>query len=185
MSVASAQPAPLRFWGPALRLVVLFVFVGPYIGALAFWPALFAFAPSEADAAVAGLDWFALVFGHSFALFIAYLLGIGPAVGTAFVLALYDRFGGHVLPRSLAAAFIGAALALAVCYRIAALADGIDIHLRLELDDYLGRASGNMFSAASTASVQQAFVLSGAIAACVCSLFASLLGLRADPQDAA
>ena len=169
---------PPRFWAPAFGLMLLFGALGPLIGGAVFLPLMLALAAPAAAAGTAHLGWAAMLFGHSVVIFFAYVIGLGPAAFTGFLLAVYDRFGGAVLPRSVVAALIGGGLSLAMFYRLAAIGVGTDASLRIWVGDDYAEWTEGFVGDNFDAILRAAMSLSGAFAGFVCALAAALVGLK-------
>ncbi len=95
-----SDPAPpRRFVGPFIGIALVFAALGPPIGGATFVPlALLLKAPAAAGA-FAFSAVIASLFGHWILLIAAYAVGLGPAVATGVLYALWDA----AAPRALAA----------------------------------------------------------------------------------
>jgi hypothetical protein len=173
----NAAPRPRRFWGPALGLVALFGLLGPAVGGALAIPLAFAFTASSNAEVVSNIGWVAAAIGHAFILIPAYVFGLGPAIGAGLVYALADFAAPERAPRALIAAAIGAlfgyGLVLALISLGAFIVGMIGEGWREMLSDWIG----SPFDEEGGGALTEAIVVSGAAAAFVCSLAASLLGL--------
>ena len=173
----NADPPPPRFWPPALGLVALFGLLGPAVGGALAIPLAFAFAvPSSVDV-VSNIGWVAAAIGHGFILIPAYLFGLGPAIGAGLVYALADSAAPERAPRALIAAAIGALFAYVLVLALISLGAFIVGMIGEGWREMLSDWIGSPFAEEGGGALTEAIVVSGAAAAFVCSLAASLLGL--------
>ena len=181
----NAEPRPQRFWGPALGLVALFGLMGPAVGGALAVPLAFAFTASSNAEVVSNIGWVAAAIGHAFILIPAYVFGLGPAIGAGLVYALADSAAPARAPRALIAAAIGGVFAYAL---VAALISLGNFAVGMIGEGWRDMASdwiGSPFAEDGGGAVTEAIVVSGAAAAFVCSLTASLLGLTTRARVAA
>lgn len=184
-----SQP-PRRFWLPMIGLVLLFAALGPAIGGVLLVPlALMLQAPVGAHAgdpigaAAGGI-------GHTVALIVAYVLGVGPAAATGFLYALWDAAAPAGAPRALAAAVIGGAITYALFLWLASLGAFVETAIA-QVSPPVGEWIDAAFSGEIDATLRRAFVVCGAVAGLVCAMAANLLGLTtrgglvAAPQEGA
>jgi hypothetical protein len=175
--VRNAEPSPRRFWAPALGLVALFGLLGPAVGGAVAIPLAFAFAaPSNAEV-VNNIGWVAAAIGHAVFLIPAYVVGLVPAIGAGLVYALADSAAPEHTPRALIAAAIGALFAYALVLALISLGNFAVATIGEEWRDRLSDLIGSPFAEEGGSALTEAIVVSGAAAAFVCSLTASLLGL--------
>jgi hypothetical protein len=173
----NADPPPPRFWAPAFGLAALFGLLGPAIGGALAIPLAFAFAaPTDVDI-VSNIGWVAAAIGHAFVLIPAYLLGLGPAIGAGLVYALADSAAPERAPRALIAAAIGALFAYALVLALISLGAFVVGMIGEGWREMLCDWIGSPFTEEGGEALTRAIVISGAAAALVCSLAASLLGL--------
>jgi hypothetical protein len=161
------------FFLPTIGLVLLFAALGPAVGGAVFIPLAFMLEAPVEVAAVAHIGWIAALIGHAIALIPAFVVGILPAAATGFVYALWDAWAPRNLPRALAAAAIGGALADGLFLWLASLAamvfGGHGAHA--------GGWFGDLFTGEFDATLQKALIGSGAVAGFACAMTANLLGL--------
>lgn len=165
-----------------MGLVALFALLGPAVGGAIAIPLAFVLADPSSVEVVNNIGWVAAAIGHAFVLIPAYVFGFGPAVATGAVYALADSAAPERAPRTLIAAAIGAlfgyALVLFLIWLQSSIVGMIGEGWRDTLSDWIG----SPFAEEGGAPLTQAIVLSGAAAAFVCSLAASLLGLTTRPR---
>jgi hypothetical protein len=163
-----SQP-PRPFFLPTIGLTLLFALFGPAIGGALFAPIALSLAAPAAAHVAGPIGWAATLAGHTFALIVAYLFGVGPAAATGFVYALWDAAAPIRAPRALVAALIGGAMAYALFHWLASLGASIeaafDVTMTPPVGDWI------------EATLRHGFVACGAVAGFVCALAASLLGL--------
>jgi hypothetical protein len=173
----NAEPRPQRFWAPAFGLVALFGLLGPAVGGALAVPLAFAFTASSNAEVVSNIGWVAAAVGHAFILIPAYVFGFWPAIGAGLVYALADSAAPERAPRALIAAAIGGLFAYALVFALISLGNFavgmIGEGWREMASDWIG----SPFAEDGGSAVTEAIVVSGAAAAFVCSLTASLLGL--------
>ena len=98
------MPPPRRFIGPFIGIAFVFAALGPPIGGATF------VAARASPQGVGRRGRFRLhgraasLFGHWILLFAAYVVGLGPAVATGVLYALWDAAAPQRWPRALAAA---------------------------------------------------------------------------------
>ncbi|MFZ0204700.1 MAG: hypothetical protein WAL59_00985 [Roseiarcus sp.] len=172
-----AEPPPRRFWAPALGLVTLFGLLGPAVGGALAIPLAFAFTASSNAEVVSNIGWVAAAIGHAFILIPAYVFGLGPALGAGLVYALADSAAPERAPRALIAAAIGALFAYALVLALISLGNFVVTTIGEGWWDMASDWIGSPFAEDGGSAVTEAIVVSGAAAAFVCSLTASLLGL--------
>jgi hypothetical protein len=96
---------PPPFLAPLLGLTLLFAALGPPFGGAMFVTLAVLPKPPLAGSALA-----AALLGHGVMPIAACLVGVGPAMATGLIYALFDAAAPQRWPRALAAAAIGAAL---------------------------------------------------------------------------
>ena len=170
-------PPSRPFFFPMIGLVLLFAAFGPAIGGALFIPLAFLLeAPLAAGAAV-HIGWIATLIGHALALIPAYILGIGPAAATGFVYALWDAAAPERAPRALSAAIIGGALTYGLYSWLAAIGATLEENVSISVSPVYGDWIDSLFSGEFDATLRNALIASGALAALVCAMAASLIGL--------
>lgn len=190
--VGRTLPPPRSFLGPFLGIALLFAALGPPVGGAVFAPLALLF---KAPAAMSAFGLSALLsafVGHWFLLLPAYFVGVGPAVATGVLYALWDAVAPGRWPRALAAAVIGCLVAYAVAQRLAALGASLEMFVPPDFD---GPAVQSIaFAEPAPAepvrigtALVRAFAASGGVAGLVCAMAASLIGLtmRAPPSGRA
>ena len=181
------DPAPpRRFLGPFIGIALLFAALGPPVGGATFAPLALLLKASATAGAFAFTTLIASLFGHWILLVPAYAIGLGPAVTTGVLYALWDAAAPSRWPRALVAAAIGGVVSYAVALRLAALGVSLDMMFETNFDapavqsirfvatDPVGPVSAGI-------GLVRAFAVSGAIAAFVCAMAASLAGLTLQP----
>jgi hypothetical protein len=180
----NSESTPPRFWAPALGIVALFGLLGPAVGGALAIPLAFVLAAPDNTEVVGNIGWVAAAIGHAFILIPAYLFGLGPAVGAGLVYALADSAAPERAPRALIAAAIGALFAWALVLALISLgnfvAGMIGAGWRETLNDWIG----SPFAEEGGEALTRAIIVSGAAAAFVCSLAATLLGLTTRTRPA-
>ena len=173
----NSQPSPQRFWAPALGLVALFGLLGPAVGGALAVPLAFVLAAPSDTSVVSNIGWVAAAIGHAFILIPAYIFGLGPAIAAGLVYALADSAAPARAPRALIAAAIGALFAYALVLALISVGTFIVGMIGEQWRDMLSDWIGSPFEEEGGEALTEAIVVSGAAAAFVCSLAASLLGL--------
>jgi hypothetical protein len=180
MTVPTAPPTR-RFWAPAFGLVALFGLLGPAIGGAVAIPLVFALETADAVSLANNIGWVAAAIGHAFVLVLAYVFGLGPAIGAGLVYAIADSAAPPRAPRSLLGAAIGALFAYALIAGLiwlgTQLVGTIGDEWRAMLSDWIG----SPFSEEGGDVLTKAVVISGAVAGLVCAMTASLMGLTTRP----
>lgn len=189
----TARDPPRAFIGPFIGIALLFAALGPPIGGATFVPLALLLKASAAAGAFAFATVIAMMFGHWIMLFASYAVGLGPAVATGVLYALWDAAAPARWPRALAAAVIGGLIAYLVALRLAALGSSLDMIFE---PDFGAPAVQSISLTAPAISVTapdpatlgsieielvRAFVASGAVAGFVCAMAASLMGLTLQP----
>ncbi len=188
----STPPRP--FIGPFIGIALLFAALGPAIGGATFAPLALLLKASAAASAFAFTAVIASLFGHWILLIPAYVFGLGPAVATGVLYALWDAAAPARWPRALVAAVIGGLVAYMVALRLAALGASLDMmfepgfgaptvqSISLTAPAISLAVAGDPERAVSLeVGLVRAFVASGAVAGFVCAMAASLLGLTLQP----
>jgi hypothetical protein len=173
----NAEPPPKRFWAPAFGLVALFGLLGPAVGGALAIPLAFAFTASSNAEVVSNIGWVAAAIGHAFIFIPAYVFGLGPAIGAGLVYALADSAAPERAPRALIAAAIGGVFAYALVAALISLGNFVVTMIGEGWRDMASDWIGSPFAEEGGSALSEAIVVSGAAAAFVCSLTASLLGL--------
>jgi len=179
----NSAPPPRPFWGPALGIVVLFALLGPAVGGALAVPLAFVLAAPSDTSVVTNIGWVAAAVGHAFILIPAYVFGLGPAIAAGIVYALADSAAPPRAPRALLAAAIGAVFAYALVAALVSLGAFFLGMVGDQVGDMLSDWIGSPFSEDGGDALRNAIVISGAAAAFVCSLAASLLGLTTRPRS--
>ncbi len=180
----SGEDAPRGFFMPMVGLVLLFAALGPPIGGGLFVPLALVLKPPAGADALALLGFVAALAGHTVGLIAAYVVGIGPAVATGFVYALWDAAAPERAPRALVAAFIGGLVTYGVALRLSSLAPPFQLTIHAHAGSSIADWTESTFSGRIDSALRQAFVACGAVAALVCAFAASLLGLTTRPGAA-
>jgi len=173
----NAEPPPQRFWAPAFALVALFGLLGPAVGGALAVPLAFVLAAPSDTSVVSNIGWVAAAIGHAFILIPAYVFGLGPAIAAGLVYALADSAAPARAPRALIAAAIGALFAYALVIALISVGTFIVGMIGEQWRDMLSDWIGSPFAEEGGEALTEAIVVSGAAAAFICSLAASLLGL--------
>ena len=178
-----APPRP--FCGPLIGIALLFAALGPPIGFVTFVPlALLLKAPAAAGAFAFATAILSLV-GRSIAFIAAYVIGLGPAIATGVLYALWDAAAPERWPRALVAAVIGGAVAYAVAARLAAIGASLDMMFEPNFDaptvQSVGATVGPTAPVPAGSGLVRAFVASGAVSGLVCAMAANLVGLTMPP----
>ena len=197
---------PRRFIGPFIGIAFLFAALGPPVGGATFVPLALLVKASAAAGAFAFTAVIASQFGHRILLIPAYVFGLGPAVATGVLYALWDYAAPSRWPRALVAALIGGLVATLVALRLAALGASLDMIFEPNFDapsvqsisltapaisltapaislaaPAISLTAPAISVTAASGSIEtglvRAFVMSGAAAGLVCAMAASLLGL--------
>jgi hypothetical protein len=184
-----ADAPPRSFIGPFIGIALLFAALGPPIGGATFVPLALVLKASAAAGAFAFATVIAALFGHWIMLFAAYAIGLGPAVATGVLYALWDAAAPPRWPRALAAAVIGGFVAYMVALRVASLdmmfEPGFDApaiqSISLTARAISVTAPDPTAPVAIETGLVRAFVMSGAFAAFICAMAASLTGLTMQP----
>ena len=111
---APLSPPPRRFLAPFIGTAFVFAALGPPIGLATFVPLALLLKAPAAGAAFAFTTLAGALFGHWLLLLPAYAIGLGPAVATGVLYALWDATAPERWPRALAGAVIGGLVAYAV-----------------------------------------------------------------------
>ncbi len=177
---------PRGFLAPFIGVALVFAVLGPPTGGVIFVPLVIALKAPAVAGAFALATVVASAFGHWIMVFAAYVLGVGPATATGVLYALWDAAAPERWPRALVAAVIGGFVAYAVALRLAEFGVSLDMMFDHNLDapsvQSISMTAPVATQPVSTESgLVRAFVASGAIAALVCALAASLLGLSMRP----
>ena len=168
---------PRRFFLPLIGFTLLFAAFGPAIGGVLFAPiAIFLAAPHAAGAA-GSVGGFAALFGHGLALVFAYVVGIGPAAAAGFVYGLWDAAAPAGAPRALAAAIIGGAIAYCVYLWLATIGASFEASVGADVSAEFTTWIDPWFPRGFDATLRNALVACGAVAALACAMAASLIGL--------
>jgi hypothetical protein len=184
----TAPVPPRSFVGPFIGIAVLFAAIGPPVGGATFFPLAMLF---KAPAAMGTFGLSALLsslFGHWLLLLPAYFVGVGPAVATGVLYALWDAAAPDRWPRALAAGVIGAVVAYVVAQRLAAFGASLELILPPDFDvpavqsiAFVAAASAPSEPGPTGIALVRAFAASGGVAGIVCAMTASLLGLTMRP----
>lgn len=173
----SRERAPRGFLLLTLGLVLPFAALGHAIGAAHFVPLAVLLAPPAAAPAEVWAKWIAAPFGHTVALFVAYVVGVASAAATGFVYAVWDVVAPERAPRALVSSLIGAAITYGLLLRLASvgacLRVTLDVSTSLSTADWTDATVGGPLDAA----LGRAFLACGGVAGLICALAASLLGL--------
>ncbi len=181
-----SDPAPpRRFVGPFIGIALVFAALGPPIGGAAFVPLAFLVKAPAAAGAFAFSAAIAALFGHWLLLIAAYAIGLGPAVATGVLYALWDAAAPERWPRAPVAAVIGGCVAYAIALRLATLGASLDMMFETNFDvptvQSIRMTTPVPTEPVSGSGLIHAFVASGAIAGLVCAMAASLIGLTMQP----
>lgn len=169
-----ADSPPRRFIGPFIGIAFVFAALGPPIGGATFAPLALLLKASAAAGAFAFATLAASLFGHWIMLFAAYAVGLGPAVATGVLYALWDAAAPQRWPRALAAAVIGGLVAYMVALRLAALGASLDMMFEPEFDaPSVESISVTAAPVPMETGLLRAFVASGAVAGFVCAMAAN------------
>ncbi len=178
----TAPVPPRSFVGAFIGIVAVFALLGPPVGGAAFAPLALALHAPAAPDAFALAAAVGAVFGHWLMLIAAYAVGVGPAIATGVLFALWDAAAPPNWPRALVAAAIGGVVAYAVALRFAAFGSAFDMMFQPDAPTI---QSISLTTAAVTEPVAhgtglvRAFAASGAVGGLVSAMAASLLGLTA------
>ena len=178
---------PRGFLAPFIGITLVFAVLGPPTGGAIFVPLAIALKAPAAAGAFALATVVASLFGHWIMVFAAYVLGVGPATATGVLYALWDAAAPERWPRALVAAAIGGFVAYAVALRLGEFGVSLDMMFDHNFDapsiQSISMTAPVATEPVSTGSgLVRAFVASGAIAALVCAMAASLLGLTMHPS---
>ena len=168
---------PRGFVAPLIGIALLFAALGPPIGGVLFVPLAFILKPPIAAGALSASAVVAGLLGHRVLLVAAYIVGVGPAVATGLIYAVWDASAPERWPRALSAAVIGGAVTCAVALRIAAIGASVDFTVEGDFDPQTAHWIDQVFSGGVEGALTRAFAGSGAIAGLACAMAANLLGL--------
>jgi hypothetical protein len=171
----SERPRP--FFLPLIGFTLLFAIFGPAIGGVLFAPIVFLLAAPIGAATAGSVAGAAFLFGHALALFIAYIVGIGPAAAAGFLYGLWDAAAPPGAPRALAAAIIGGAITYCVFLWFASLGADIEATVGPHVSAAFRAWLDPVFPRGFDVTLRDALIACGAVAGLACAMAASLLGL--------
>lgn len=167
------------FFVPMIGIVLLFAALGPAVGGALFIPLSIVFKTPTDLEAIGLMVLISTFFGHALGLVAAYVVGVGPAVATGFLYALWDAVAPERAPRALVAALIGGLLVYGLLLRLNPGWASFEMTIKTNIGSEAGEWA---FPGRSGVTLGHAFVACAAIAGLVCAFVANLLGLTTRPE---
>lgn len=171
---------PRPFFVPMIGLVLLFAALGPAVGGALFFPASFVLNPLVGIGVLAVFRLTTALLGHAAGWILVYAIGIGPAVATGLLYALWDAAAPARAPRALLAAAFAGFAAYGFLWPLAWLASPVGAAIAPDYP-HLAAALTKAFEQVINPALRHAFVAAAAIAGLVCAFAANLLGLSMRP----